>query len=488
MDRETKLKALLATARAFEDRGEWLQYDQLSLDRVDTVSSRRQDFAAPEAATAQRRLFLDCSAFVWATYFQTFDYMLEADLTWHIIDQVTPMIYYKELTHQETPEEIEQIRSDLQALLQPGDVITFSNDNGNGHTMLYVDKDTYLNCSSHGSYKGYHYKENRNIYAQEGGGVYAEDSKDLLWMCDDPVRNRNCLFKENKKRFAIHRPLDVVGDPTPDAMARIGKAAGLIVSVLSNYPGGRTAEPGAELEYTVVVRNKNGKAVDLDVSFEAGFGSTGSVKELAGGSVEAGAEKTFTFKAEAGDRDVVEAPTVYVNGLRIDAPMVLVAHNLSKEDADKVAESVKSTLAAGTEIQAAISGAYAGIGIHVYPLARQSMRRLYFLHDSLTGDVLSRRGQVPAKDMNVKTYYGGRGVVTPQVCSMFGVRTVSISANDLQPGDIICFADGANFENASECLWTGSEFLGIEEDTNTFIESLFGRFVFAVLRPSMTVK
>ena len=486
MDKETKLKALLATAQAFADRGEWLQYDQYCLDRVDTVSPRRQDFAPPEAATSHRRLFLDCSGFVWATYFQTFDYMLEADLTWHIIDHVTPRVYYKEFTHEETPEEIDNIRNELLALLQPGDVITYSY-NGNGHTLIYVDKDTYINCSGCGTYNGYHYKENRNIFS-EHGGIYVEDSKDLLWMCDDPIRNRCCLFKGDRTRFAIHRPLDLVGDPTPDAMARIGKAAGLIVSVLSNYPGGRTAEPGAELDYTVVVRNKNDKAVDLDVSFEAGFGSTGSAKEYAAGSVEAGAEKTFTFRAEAGNRDVVEAPTVYVNGLHIDAPMILVGHNLCKDDADKVIGSVKNSLAAGTEIQAAVSSAYAQLGIHVYPLARQSMRRLYFLHDSVSGDVLSRRAQIPSKDMNVKTYYGGRGVVTPQVCSMFGVRTVNISADDLQPGDIICYADGANFENASEALWTGSGFLGIEGDTETFIQSLFGRFVFAVLRPSLTIK
>ena len=170
------------------------------------------------------------------------------------------------------------------------------------------------------------------------------------------------------------------------------------------------------------------------------------------------------------------------------APEVLVGHNLSDASAAKVIETVKSALTAGTEIQAAISYAYSQVGISVYPLARQSMRRLFFLHDSLTGDVLSRRAQVPAKDMNVKTYYGGRGVITPQVCSTFGIRTVTISKDDLQSGDIICYADGANFENASECLWTGNEFLGIDDDVNTFTESLFGRFVFAVLRPSLTVR
>lgn len=487
MDRETKLKALLATAQAYADRGKWLQYDQYSLDRVDTVSARRQDFAAPEAATEQRNLFLDCSGFVWAVFYQTFDYMLEADLTWHIIDHVHPRVYYKELSHREKPEEKESIRKDLQELLQPGDIITYYNNNGNGHTLLYIDENTYINCSGYGSYHGYHYEENRNIFS-ETGGMHIEDSRDLFWMNDDPVRNRNCLFNDNKVRFAVHRPLDLVGDPTPDAMARIGKAKGLIVSVLSNYSGGRTAEPGSVLEYTVVIRNKNKDKVNLDVSFEAGLGSNGPAKTIAHGIVDAECEKIFTFKAKAGKCDIAEAPIIYVNGLHIDAPVVLVGHNLAKDDAEKLSSEVRTLLSAGTEIQQAISSAYAQLGYFVYPLARQSMRRLFFLHDSLRGDVLSRRDQEPFRDMNVKTYYGGRGVVSPQVCSMFGVRAVSISAKDLMPGDIICYADGANFENASECLWTGESFLGIEYDSDAFIDSLFGKFVFAVLRPSLTSK
>ena len=487
MDRETKWNALLATAQAYADRGRWLQYDQLSLDRVDRVSARRQSFAAPEAATVQRRLFLDCSSFIWAIYYQTFDYMLEADLTWHIIDHVAPRIYYKEFSHRETPEETDKIRNDLQELLQPGDIITYSNENGIGHTMLYIDENTYLSCSCHGSYKGYHYPENRNIFS-ETGGLYWEDSKDLFRMCENPDRNRNCLFKEDKKRFAVHRPLDVVGDPTPDAMARIGKAKDLVVSVLSNYPGGRTAEPGAVLEYTVAVRSRNEKTVDLEVSFEAGLGSIGAAEAFARGSIDAGEEKTFIFRAVAGERDVVEPPAVYVNGLHVDAPMVLAGHNLSRENAENVILSVKNALSAGTGIQQAISNAYARLGIRVEPLARKLLRRLFFLHDSLNGDVLSRRCQNPSEDMNVKTYYGGRGVVTPQVSSMFGIRAVSISADDLQPGDIICCADSANFENASEYLWTGQSFLGMEGDPDAFIESLFGKFVFAVLRPSLAGK
>lgn len=486
MDRETKVKALFASALAFADRGEWLQYDQLSLDRVDTVSARRQDFAPPEAATEQRRLFLDCSAFVWDCFYQTFDYMLEADLTWHMIDRVTPRIYYREWTHREAEEELAQVRQELQALLQPGDVIVFSNENGNGHAMLYMNEEQYINCSTHGTFNGYHYQENRNVFTRTGG-IYIESVHDLLWMCSDPVRNRNCLFKPDKARFSVHRPLDLVGDPMPDAMARIGRAAGLKVSVLTNYPGGRTAEPGAELEYRVDIVNQNAFPVSAEVGFAPGCGSCGASRRTQT-EIPAGAERTVVFTASAGCGETAGVPEVVVNGLHAAAPDILLGPAPDEEAVRDVVRCAAGAIAAGADPQEAIGRAYAGRGINVCPLAAQSLRRLFFLHDSLRGDVLSRRKQDPFRDMCVRTYFGGRGVVTPEVCSRFGVRTVSISRDDLMPGDIVCFADGAGFENASEVLWTGETFLGTDMEPEAFTESLFGRFVFALLRPSLVRK
>lgn len=64
MDKSQKLAAIRAICEAFEKRGPYIQYDQLSLDRVVRVSSRRNDFAAPEAATSQHYLFLSASLYL----------------------------------------------------------------------------------------------------------------------------------------------------------------------------------------------------------------------------------------------------------------------------------------------------------------------------------------------------------------------------------------------------------------------------------------
>ena len=133
MDKNQKAQVLLTTAKAYLARGAWVQYDQLSMDRFVRCSPRRYAFAAPEAGTEDLPLFLDCSSFVWNCYYQTFGYMLEADLTWHMIDVLPDRVFYYEPTHRETPEEQQAICDQVKALLEPGDtILSMSLDNG-GH-------------------------------------------------------------------------------------------------------------------------------------------------------------------------------------------------------------------------------------------------------------------------------------------------------------------------------------------------------------------
>ena len=72
MTQQEKTDALLAVAKAFYDRGPCVQYDQLSMDRLLRVTPRRRRMAAPEDATRQSTLFLDCSSFVWSAYYNAF--------------------------------------------------------------------------------------------------------------------------------------------------------------------------------------------------------------------------------------------------------------------------------------------------------------------------------------------------------------------------------------------------------------------------------
>ena len=84
MTTDLSVAALLAAAEAFLARGNSIQYDQRSMDRVVQITPRRDKLAPPEAATEQHMLFLDCSSFVNAVYHAAFGRVLDADLTWHM--------------------------------------------------------------------------------------------------------------------------------------------------------------------------------------------------------------------------------------------------------------------------------------------------------------------------------------------------------------------------------------------------------------------
>ena len=169
MNDSIKLDALMAVVSAYLKRGYDLQYDQRSMDRILQLTPRRRKRLPPEAATPDHTLFLDCSGYVGAIFYETFGYELPSDLTWHMIDLVEPQVYYHEITHQETAEERGAIEAELRALLQPGDIITYDRYVGSGHTMLYLGNDRYTDCTAGGRPDGYDYAGRKNRYYPEGG-------------------------------------------------------------------------------------------------------------------------------------------------------------------------------------------------------------------------------------------------------------------------------------------------------------------------------
>ena len=118
-----KQQVVLALARAYYDREQYVQYDQRSMDRVLELTPRRRKRLPPESANSQYIQFLDCSGFTSAVYLQAFGYDLPADLTWHMVDLLERRVYYYERTYEETPEQLDAIEKEVRELLQPGDLI-----------------------------------------------------------------------------------------------------------------------------------------------------------------------------------------------------------------------------------------------------------------------------------------------------------------------------------------------------------------------------
>lgn len=496
MTKEEKQAILLTTARAYMNRGQPLQYDQLSMDRVLQITTRRRYTLPPEAATSQQRLYLDCATFVCSVYYNAFGHRLEADVTWNIRDLVQDCVFRHNFTGEETEEELDAMKAQLRALLEPGDAVVWSKDT-NGHIMLYVDENTQYNSSQAGIPGSYDYPNRRDLVSEKGG-MHAESVRWWFEPTEDKVAGRNYLFNRAFKTLAVLRPLNRVGEPTSNALARMGDARDLWCAVTTSHSGGQTAALGDTVTYTLTVRNDRDTDAIVKVSFEAPDGCTPLGETAAEWKAASGETVSITFPVQAvsAEQFWLPAPVIMANGLQVYAPRVLVGTNLSGKQAGSVLTAMQSAAKAGASTEEAVNAAYQTVGIAL-PDRRLLLRDLFHRYDSVNGEVFVRRVQNPAQDLAVYGYFGGIGVVTPDVvCDPF-LRTTQLRMEDLQPGDILLVSeDYTNFRH-HEALFTGDGFLGSFEhgqapstltgaEAAAWLDSLPGRFAYVLLRPSLT--
>ncbi|NLD88618.1 MAG: hypothetical protein GX633_10250, partial [Clostridiales bacterium] len=275
---------------------------------------------------------------------------------------------------------------------------------------------------------------------------------------------RNYLFRQNVRRYAISRLLDSVGDITNDSRARMSPACGLVCAVQVSHPGGRHASPKEVVSYSVKIRNKKNVDLPCEITFTPSEGVHIIDRGYVDTIVPAGASVCIPFRLIVPDTQepYLDSPQVTVNSLQVFAPRVL-------------------------------TGSY---GVDRFLSEEETISSLFFLHDSTQGYVLSRRTQSPCTDGALYSFFGGTGVITPSMAwESIGERSVSISIDDLRDGDRIVVSDDAVGKRSYSCVYSGGQlkgqfsFDGEEKsikgsEAEEFIESLFGRFCFVVLRSS----
>ena len=146
------------------------------------------------------------------------------------------------------------------------------------------------------------------------------------------------------------------------------------------------------------------------------------------------------------------------------------------------------------DVMQAAAEAYRARGIALASDAGEVLNALFYRHDSALGSVFSRKPQAPERDMAVYSYFGGYAVITPEAAHGERVRTAGIRRADLQPGDLILCGDDARLSHAYTCFYTGEALVGVfgagegmrtmmGAELDAFLETLFGRFCFALIRP-----
>ena len=353
-----KQQVVLAVARAYYDREQYVQYDQRSMDRVLELTPRRRKRLPPESANSQYIQFLDCSGFTSAVYLQAFGYDLPADLTWHMVDLLERRVYYYERTYEETPEQLDAIEKEVRELLQPGDLITYQRQVGSGHIVMYIGDNLYIDCTNpSGTPNSYNYTDNKNNIYDVHGGIWIR-SLDRAFQREvegqPPVRN---LFHSSCTRFSVSRPLDVVGDPLPQALVRLKEARGLWCAVENSAPGCREAYPGGTVDYTVIVRNMYQPDKDITVTFAPPAGTKLQGEGKAEWKLAAGKEERLTFTVTVDEDNTapwLESPAVTVNGLEVFAHPVLLGRKLPEAKMTQVLTDAKAAMAEGaTALEAA---------------------------------------------------------------------------------------------------------------------------------------
>ena len=491
MTTDLSVAALLAAAEAFLARGNSIQYDQRSMDRVVQITPRRDKLATPEAATEQHMLFLDCSSFVNAVYHAAFGRVLDADLTWHMAQMLQPCVFRWHASHTETPEERRRISREVTMLLRPGDLLVMDKGS-NGHVVLIGDG-VYYHCNQKGGEKGYRYDLRQEAFTP-GGAVYREPLAALLNSEAPNQPDICCVFDDAVQGFCVLRPLPRMGIPTPASVARLKDAAGLYCSVLSSHPGGRSAALGETVTYTVCIDSRLASKQAVRVTFTPPASCGGEPRSVLL-ALPAGetAQATFSLIVPSIDVPFLTAPTVTVNGLPVWAERVLLHVGLSSAQQRQITAAVRQAAAAGQDIWAAAAQSYALLGITLPTGVPEALTALFRRYDAVPGDVLWRLPQQPRCDASLYSFFGGTGVITPEAGGDSTIRTRRITPADLTPGDIILCSSDALFrqtavlfltEDGLLCQDSGQITLLRLEDAQQKIESLPGQFCYIVLRPS----
>ena len=258
-------KIIVEIANAYDRQGGQIPYDQ--------YNARRSIYSSPEDATAQRTIFLDCSAFVNSCYREGFganvmpfepnvkgpstanydsyakDNRENADVVGYWVPADYPSSSDKNTV-------VEWIYENLQI----GDVLTYRHGTASsvrGHTYIYIGNKTFMHCAGAGSYvvnssnPALSYDSN----ASETNGTIGTISADTIFK--NTSHNRY-IFKATSSdtvfSFSIIRPFARGLTPTQESLNRM-KIAGLSMEKTASVCENATLFSGSQLTYTVALEN-----------------------------------------------------------------------------------------------------------------------------------------------------------------------------------------------------------------------------------------
>ena len=335
--------ALAEVAYAFYNQLPYVDYDQ--------YNTRRNINPAPEDATEQQRIYLDCSSYVNAVYYNAFsenilpfpinkmsantsNFMKYAKET---ADHVEVIGYYETRDYQ-TEEEQLAVLKELYAKLEVGDVIVYRKgdiatlEETSGHALIYVGGGKILHCMNTGSYE--HVSSNPlDSYDQISTSSIGFESCYNLFESKGATR-----YLLKYVNFTILRPLNRELTLNEQTEARLSIPA-LTIEKLSDVNMYSAVSTGDEITYTISLENTGNERLDDVVVTEMVPLGAEYVESTEGftcidrtlyweGSVEAGETVIISFTVRVTTATVgalIESDDGNVNGLKLNS----ITHTLS---------------------------------------------------------------------------------------------------------------------------------------------------------------
>jgi len=494
-----EVKTLLATAKAFYDRGPIIQYDQMLVDAITRGHYRRDIAISPEFCTPQRTTYMDCSSFVYNCYYETFEYIINnSKSTEQMIEQSALYTFYWDGWSDLT--DVEAIEDFLTAI-KPGDIIVYRNKTDSwGHALLYAGNGMVYHSTGHKmSGGGSDYNFEGKMEKSELQGTVRYEPLSIL----TSVVGHHYMF-EYGNRVAVLSPLTVLEgiEALEPAKLREQNLYDIISYKLTSAPEGVTVSPGSDVTFTYHLENigSTAKTVNItetlpaDLTFKSGDITSNNGEIKLSVTLDPGETKDISYTVTVSPT-VVTGTTIKCEALAGGIPMneilVFVENTLNKEQRASVAGFVKSASETATSSNDLITKVYNSLG-YDYKCSNPFLtaRALF----KLSNDKFSfNPSGGPSREIVPVNLYGGQALNTS---FDYPNRLKYPNIENFIEGDILLILPEQNLNSAKYWIYCGNgTFATIEKnkyveisgkDTLPFVESLLGEMAFAVLRPSMS--
>lgn len=503
---------VVEVANAFERRGSYIQYNQ--------TLSRRHINPSPEEATSQNRVYLDCSSFVNAVYFEAFG----VNVLPYSTDEKSPttknyrdyardngsaadVIGYWLNSDYTTEEAQTTLLSEVRAMLKVGDVLNYrkGSEGSSGHALLYIGNDQFMHCSG----RDYVFNDDAILSydGEDSAGAVSLLHADKLF---SDTTSKRYLFG-NQYDFCIIRPLERELTPTEKTCNRM-QMRGIKVEKTVSAGVNSGVYRGQNVTYTVELENRFDQAHKICIeealsenvtvvskSDEINIDGKNLKAELL---LDAGVKKKikWTVKVDEAAKAgaFIESNGTHVNGMRINYTFNTVSgysETQISELADKARDYSRECESFDDPILMARRVYREVFGEEVFEYSTS----VELLADVIDVEKRALREESEIYGMVVPYLYGGRDIAAAYLKNNNIVRL--ITKDNISAGDIIVASDAAGEKTVVYIYVGNNQFVYVQSEEGVagsrymlqypdssahILVTLFAYDQFVILRPSMT--